>query len=283
MHVEVALLPRDATRLPERVALVIDVVRATTTLCTMFERGARSVTLANDVAIARSLARNQANTLLIGEVAGLPPHDFAYGNSPVELQQAQLAERDVVFSTTNGTRALVAVQSAAAIVAACLRNGRAAVQVALDLARERGADITIVCAGRAGGTQQGMDDIICAGYLVEQIIVQRGGVIAPWQPDADFAATVARSPAPTGSIELDDSALLARKLYRSVVSDPLEPHLHEIEPVFFEAGVGQGLQRLGHAADVTYCAAIGVSDVVPQVAQAGQTPRYALHIASARI
>lgn len=281
MHVEVACLPRDATRLPERVALVIDVVRATTTLCAMFEGGARSVTLANDVATARAHAQAQPNTLLIGEVAGLPPRDFAYGNSPVELAGAQLADRDVVFSTTNGTRAIVAVQGAAAIVAACLRNGRAAVQLALELARERGADLTVVCAGRAGGTQQGMDDVICAGYLVEQIIVQSGGVIAPWQPDADFAATVPRSPVPAHALELDDSALLARKLYRSVVRDPLEPRLHEIEQVFFEAGVGQGLMRLGHEADVTYCAAIDVSAVAPHVALRDQTPEYPLHLAAA--
>lgn len=151
---ELLFLPRDVSRLPERVALVVDVIRATT----MFERGAHSVALANDVLSARNTAQQQMHNLSIGEVTGLPPEDFAYGNSAVALLDANLQQRSIIFSTTNGTRALVAAANAAGVVAACLRNGRAAVAVALEMAQALGADITIVCAGRAGGTQQGLDE-----------------------------------------------------------------------------------------------------------------------------
>lgn len=279
MHVEVAYLPRDATRLPERVALVIDVIRATTTLVTLFERGCRSVALANDVLSARA-ARQQSSALLIGEVAGLPPEDFTYGNSPVALGDAQLGGRDLIFSTTNGTKALVAAATAAGVVAACLRNGRAAVAVALELATAIQADICVMCAGRAGGTQQGLDDVICAGYLIEQLLMQTGDVIAPWQPDADFAATVPRATGPVAGLELDDSALMAARLYRSVVRDARQPTAGEIEQVFFGAGAGQGLARLNHAADVTYCAQIDVSDVVPRLARPGEATPYPLALVS---
>ncbi len=277
MHVEVAFLPRDATRLPERIALVIDVIRATTTLVTMFERGARSVALANDVLSARSAAQQQAHSLLLGEVAGLPPEDFAYGNSPVALLDADLQQRDAIFSTTNGTRALVAAASAAGVVAACLRNGRAAVATALEMAQAVGADISVVCAGRAGGTQQGLDDLICAGYLVEQLLAQTGGRVAAWQPDADFASTVARTE-DTDGLELDDSALTALRLYRDVVRIPLQPQPAEIESVFFETGVGQGLSRLDLADDVRFCAAIDVSEVVPRLVRPGEATQYPLSI-----
>lgn len=277
MHVEVAFLPRDVTRLPERVALVIDVIRATTTLVTMFERGCRTVQLAGDVLSARAAHARQPAALLVGEVAGLPPDDFAYGNSPVALANADLGERDVFFSTSNGTRALVAVAGAAGVIAACLRNGRAAVSAALELAESTRSDLSIVCAGRAGGTQQGLDDVICAGYLVERVIAGSGGVVAPWQPDADFAATLPRDEAVAG-VQLDDSARIALRLYRSLVRDPLRPATDEIASVFYESGAGQGLARLGLAADVAFCAEIDVTDIVPRFARTGEATPYPLSI-----
>ncbi|HEX6289877.1 MAG TPA: 2-phosphosulfolactate phosphatase [Herpetosiphonaceae bacterium] len=283
MHVEVACLPRDATRLPERVALVIDVIRATTTIVTMFERGARSVRLASDVLSARAAVRQHVSTLLVGEVGGLHPPDFAYGNSPVALIDADLRQHDLIFSTTNGTRALVAAAEAVAVIAACLRNGRAAVATALDLAGEQQADISIICAGRAGGTQQGLDDLICAGYLVEQIITQAGGTIAAWQPDADFAATVQRTALEPNSVELDDSARIARHLYHKSVRHPQRPREEEIAAAFRETGAAQGLTRLGLAEDVGFCAQIDVSEVVPRLARPGELTPYPLSILAAGV
>lgn len=278
MHIEVACLPRDVTRLPERVVLVIDVLRATTTLVTLFERGCRSIALARDVLRARAAKAEQPESVLIGEVAGLPPADFAYGNSPVALADADLANHDLIFSTTNGTKALVAVAGAAGVIAACLRNGRAAAAAALELAQSTQCDISVMCAGRAGGTQQGLDDLICAGYLIEQLLAQTGGLIAPWQPDADFAASLARTPNNERELELDDSALFALRVYRGAVRDPLYPSAAEIATVFFEASAGQGLQRLGLAADVHFCAQIDVSSVVPRLVREDQTTRYPLLI-----
>ncbi len=163
------------------------------------------------------------------------------------------------------------------MVAACLRNGRAAVADALEIAQAVGADISVVCAGRAGGTQQGLDDLICAGYLVEQLLSQTGGLIAPWQPDADFAASLPSGTAEPG-LALDDSALVALRLYRHAVHDPLHPQADEIERVFFEAGVGEGLRRLGLADDVAFCAAIDTSTAVPRLVRAGETTPYPLSL-----
>src|SRR5918998_2027632 len=144
MQIEVAILPRDITRLSSRVVLVIDVIRATTSLVTLFERGARSVMLAVDLAAARTAGRQHPEALLLGEHAGLAPPGFAYGNSPVELESADVAGRDLVFTTTNGTHALRTAAGARAVLAACLRNGRAAALQAYTLGRELGADIGIV-------------------------------------------------------------------------------------------------------------------------------------------
>lgn len=264
MQLEVAFLPRDITHLPRRVALVIDVVRATSTLDAIFAAGARSVALAESIEQARAAAQHDSARLLIGEMAGLPPAGFSYGNSPVVLAEADLRDRDVVFTTTNGTRALVAVAGAAFVLSACMRNGPAVVAAAYHLAQTHGLDLSIVCAGRAHGTQQGQDDVICAGYLVELLIGAAGGKLAPWQPDADFAQSLPPAP-PVDGLDLDDSAWLALRVYRSVVADPQAPTSAEIERVFRTTGVGQGLHRLQADGDTAYCAVIAVSDRVPQL------------------
>lgn len=262
MHLEVAFLPRDATNLPQRVALVIDVIRATSTLDAIFAAGAREVVLAESVAQARAVATQLPDAVLIGEVAGLLPPGFHFSNSPLALADAHFPGRSVVFTTTNGTRALRAAAGAAGVWSACLRNGRAVAEAAWHDANTRGLDLSIVCAGRAHGLQQGQDDVICAGYLVEQCIRLAGGTVAEWRPDDDFRASLPPAP-PTDGLELDDSAWLALRLYRSVVHDPASPTAAEIERVFRVTSVGEGLHRLGLDGDTTYCSQIDVSERVP--------------------
>lgn len=270
MQIEVAILPQMVTRLSFRVVLVIDVVRATTSLVTLFERGARSVTLASTIDDARRRGSLHPDALLLGEQAGLPPAGFAYGNSPTELLEADVADRDLIFTTSNGTRALQAVADGRLVLAACLRNGRAAAQYAYAQATAMGADISIVCAGRARCTLVGQDDVICAGYLVEQLILANGGRIAPWQPDADFDTLPA--PSLDDGLDLDDSALLALHFYRSVVASPHTPQPEEIMHAFTATGVGQGLARLGLAHDTAFCSQIDRSDRVPWLERRDAAP-----------
>lgn len=265
MQIEVAILPQATTRLSSRVILVIDVIRATTSLVTLFERGADQVMLAPDIDSAR--AEGRPGMLLLGEVAGLAPPGFAHGNSPVELAQADFAGRDLVFTTSNGTRALHAAAGGRAVFAACMRNGRAAARQAHRVARALDADIGIVCAGRARCTLVGQDDVICAGYLVQCLIEANDDRIAPWQPDPDFADALP-APALDGGLDLDDSAALALRLYGSVVDDPRRPRTDEIAAVFRQTGVGQGLERLGLDHDTLYCSEIDTTALVPMLAMA---------------
>lgn len=268
MQVEVAILPQDMTRLSSRVVLVIDVIRATTSLVTLFERGARSVALAADLAAAQQAGEGRSDVLLLGERAGLAPPGFAYGNSPVELEGAEVAGRDLIFTTTNGTHALRTAAGACGVLAACMRNGRAAALQAFQRARELGADIGIMCAGRGRCQLVGQDDVICAGYLVERLIEVNGGRISPWQPDSDFAAVLLPPPL-EGGLDLDDSAALALRLYRGVVSDPAQPDPGEIARAFAETAVGKGLEGLGLAHDTVYCAEVDKSTLVPRLVDIG--------------
>ncbi len=126
-------------------AVVIDALRATTTMAALMDAGASSVSAVSDIAQARDMA-SAAGALLAGEVHGLPPEGFDLGNSPVEALEADLRGRDVVLFTTNGTRALCSAKA--------------------DIVSRRGADkrlgsgkdtrpttgaVRVVCAGNHGG------------------------------------------------------------------------------------------------------------------------------------
>ncbi len=225
MQLNVAFLPSLVVR--PQVCIVVDVIRASTSLVTLVERGAGPIFIAADVEAARRHVRAGVNAALAGEEGGLAPPGFDFGNSPVELSIAELRGKAVVFVTTNGTTAIRAVRGARAVFVGALRNGAAASREAAEFARRQEADLTIVCAGRAGAF--GLDDAYCAGYLVDRVV--QGG-----------------------TPELTDAAEAALRLYRG-----------EPDPValFRRTAAGRNVIDLGLSVDLDYCAARDASAVVP--------------------
>ncbi|MGH7333599.1 MAG: 2-phosphosulfolactate phosphatase, partial [Candidatus Rokuibacteriota bacterium] len=108
--------------------LVIDVLRASTTIVTALVHGCRALIPVADPAEARQRARtlDGRDPLLAGERRGEPIPGFDLGNSPVEVADTDLRGRTVLLTTSNGTRALLAARSAAAIGVAALINLAAA-------------------------------------------------------------------------------------------------------------------------------------------------------------
>lgn len=152
-----------AADLAGRHAAVIDVLRATTVILTVLERGARSVVPVAEVEEARRLRAGLPGALLAGERGGFAPKGFDYGNSPVELAAADLGGRTVVLTTTNGTLAVRRAAAAASIVAASLRNAGAAGR---ELAGA-GGPAALVCAGTEGRFT--IEDFYCAGLVARQL------------------------------------------------------------------------------------------------------------------
>ncbi|HHO57911.1 MAG TPA: 2-phosphosulfolactate phosphatase, partial [Oceanithermus profundus] len=147
-------LPRAAT------ALVVDVIRATTTAAFLLDGGARELVLTAEVAQARAEARRRG-ALLAGERGGLPPEGFDLGNSPREVHPDRVRGRTVVMTTTNGTRAALRAAGAAERVGlAALVNAGAAVR----WAAARGGDVVLLAAGREG--RAALDDAYVLGALV---------------------------------------------------------------------------------------------------------------------
>jgi 2-phosphosulfolactate phosphatase len=254
MRLEVVFLPPIATDLPTKVCVVIDVLRATSTAVTMFEAGAQRITLAESVPAAITYASSVAERPVVcGESGGVAPEGFDRGNSPREFPPGSLEGRDVVFCTSNGTRAMRLVSNAPVVLAGSLFNARAVVRAALQEARARELGVALVCSGDVLGTKFAIDDAFCAGYLASLLVSEAGG---------ERGHEAGAGPA----VEVEESATAAVRLYRSYLRDGnAQPPRESILRAFWEAHNAQVLKSVGLAEDVDYCARLDVSDLVPRL------------------
>jgi 2-phosphosulfolactate phosphatase len=207
--------------------VAIDVLRATTTIVTALANGAAAVVPVLDpedaVEVAKRLGRDRV--LLCGERGSVLIKGFDLDNSPASYAREVVEGKTLVFTTTNGTRALRAGTAAASVRAGALVN-RAAVADAL--VREQG-EIALLCAGVHG--RFALEDALGAGALVD--------------------ALVAREPA----LELHDGARAAALLYRAVAS--------RLAEAVASADHAHALAELGFAGDIERCATLDVIDTVP--------------------
>lgn len=155
--------PRDTAT----ISIVIDLIRATTCMAVMLDQGARRIFAAGSVEQARSARERFPTRLLCGERNVKPLPGFDYGNSPVHFTRADLRERELIMTTTNGTRAFHACPPEAIRLAGSLYNAEAVARTALAFALEQRGDIHLVCSGEVD--YFGLDDAVCAGYLAQKI------------------------------------------------------------------------------------------------------------------
>jgi 2-phosphosulfolactate phosphatase len=176
MRVHVAFTPSEAVRAPT--AIVVDVLRATSTIAQALASGYRRVLCCAEVEEALGLRVRLGEGVLAGErnAAAIPGFDL--GNSPRELLDP-LGET-VILTTTNGTRAIVAAaEHAETVLVGSLLNLDAVAGAA-----GGGGDVEVVCAGLQGRFT--IDDAYCAGRIVELVGGERSD-------PAEAALRVARS------------------------------------------------------------------------------------------
>ncbi|MBS7287359.1 MAG: 2-phosphosulfolactate phosphatase [Candidatus Freyarchaeota archaeon] len=136
------------------VVIVVDTLRASTTVTTILENGGRGVVPAATVEEAKEKARELSSSggcvILAGERGGLKIPGFDYGNSPLEFTRKVVEEKIVVLTTTNFTRVVQQAADAPLILAGCLRNAEAVAGLARREALRSGRKITVVHSGRKG-------------------------------------------------------------------------------------------------------------------------------------
>lgn len=136
---------------PDRLAgatvVVLDVFLATTTLLTIFENGARGVYPVGTLDEAEELNRSLSEPLRGGEQGAEKVEGYDLGPFPVEYSPESVGDREVIFVTTNGTRAIAESASAEKVIVGCLRNAPA---VARYLETSGTGSVYLVCAGSGG-------------------------------------------------------------------------------------------------------------------------------------
>ena len=161
MLVHVAFTPGEQT--PAPIGIVVDVLRATSTMTQALASGYRRVLCCAEIEEARTLAQSEGPAKLAGERRLEHIEGFDFGNSPREVA-GQPAAETLILSTTNGTRLLVdAAARFDRVYVGSLLNLEAVARAA----RETGEDVAVLCAGVLG--QLTLDDAYCAGRIAEAL------------------------------------------------------------------------------------------------------------------
>ena len=240
--IEAYFTPPAAAAVAGRTLIVIDTLRATTVITTLIAGGAAAVYPCVSQTAARRLAAALPGSHLCGELGGLRPPDFEFGNSPSEFAAREVRGWTVVQSTSNGTPALALAAGAARTLVGCLRN-RAAVAAA---ARREPHAIAVVCSGEVGSgkvysgsgeaTTPSVEDAFSAGAVVERLVALagEGGTATP---------------------RLGPGARLVRRTFAAYGGSA--------QAAFADSPHAADLQRLGFEADLDFAAQLDATDCVP--------------------
>ena len=211
-----------------RTVVVIDVLRAGTTIVEALGAGARAIYPAASTEEAIRIATNlgRSEVVLCGERKCVAIEGFDLGNSPREFTPERVSGKTLVMTTTNGTQALALAAGAARVYIASLVNLSAVVD---ELART-GAEPVLVCSGRE--KHFALEDAVCAGEIAARLMGRAAD--AAWQ--------------------LNDGARAALTLARDF--PPSEAMLRE-------TAAAAGLAAAGLEDDIAVCAQIDRSDLLP--------------------
>lgn len=210
-----------------RTAIVIDVLRASTTIVTALSHGARAVIPVADMAEAGKMVSNldPASYWLGGERDGVQIDGYHFGNSPREYTADAVDDRTIILLSTNGTGAIVRCAEAAEVLVGGFVNASAVA----DHARRAGRDVVIVCAGWRNRIS--LEDTLCAGLLLDLLWGDH-------PPD-----------------EMTDSSYIAWSLFRA--------DRHDLHRPISRCNHARRLERLGYAEDIRLCVAVDSVPVVP--------------------
>lgn len=169
MNIDVAFTPAEVQALASKVCIVIDVIRATSSLTVISSKKPRQLILTTTIQKASRFAAQQTvHPLLCGERGGLKPEGFDFGNSPRQYFEADLKDRLMIFTSSNGTRAIADLVIAPHVYLGCFLNASAVVKKSYETASSKSMDILLVCSGRE--EKFAVDDAYCAGFLVSKLM-----------------------------------------------------------------------------------------------------------------
>jgi len=223
--------------------VVIDVLRATTSIAYALAAGAAQVIPCLEIDDARRTAAKfpRDQVLLGGERGGVRIEGFDLANSPEEYSAEVVAGKTIVFTTTNGTRAMMRCRQAQRVFAGAIVNLSATVRAIADA-----ENVHLVCAGTEG--EISLEDTLLTGWIVDRRL-----------------AAVDRP-------ELNDSAMLALHTFRSIAAlrDAAAQATSEVQSstliVALATGLGgRNVVALGRQRDIEAAARVDAFDFVAEL------------------
>lgn len=221
--------------------IVVDLLRASSTICQALAAGAKYVVpcVEVDETFAKATKFDRSQILLGGERGGQRIEGFDLGNSPADYTADQVFGQTVLFTTTNGTKALAHARLAERVLIGAAINRQAVVE-AVATAQQ----VDILCAGTNGKVTR--EDILAAGAIVNQLTTSHPATTNEW---ADSA-----------SREWQELLTTAQALDRS----PSQQFALELRDTLG----GKNLLALGYDDDLPFCAQLDTQDVVPELDRA---------------
>ena len=237
VHLLPGLIPPGA--LVGGVAVVIDVLRATTTMVHALAAGCDAVIPCLEVEEARRAALELRPTrgLLAGERKGLPIEGFDLGNSPSACTPELCSGRTMVMTTTNGTRAIAACVDADRVLIAAFVNRKAT----LDALKADGRPIHCVCSGTDG--QVSLEDTLLAGALAQELDTMA------WEESGGIAGAVRiAGELPADTVLANDGAEIAASLWRE--TEAMIEEGYSLSDALGDGRGGHQILALGLDADI---------------------------------
>jgi 2-phosphosulfolactate phosphatase len=204
--------------LPQSQVVILDILRATTTITTALHNGAKEIHLFDSldaVRTAKSSIQFLPPVITAGETLCLKPADFDLGNSPREHTTEKIGGATILLATTNGTRAAVRARTAQKIFAASLLNATAtAIALAQNIDPVGGGHTLFVCSGTRG--KLALEDTLGAGAILFSLLAHTYRADLPFTDNAwlayhAFSAVQQRLPAALrlgqGAINIIDAGL----------------------------------------------------------------------------
>jgi len=205
------------------VVVVIDIFRATSSICYGIENGAEAIIPVSEIEECVAYQEKHPDYLLAAERDGKVVSGFDFGNSPFSYTKEKVAGKTVVLTTTNGTHALHLSRSAKKIIIGSFLN----LTAVCDWLKTQQENILLVCAGWKNNFN--LEDTLFAGAVVEQL------------KDSNF--------------RVDDAAIAANDLYQIARGD-LDGYLKKTSH-------SERLKKLGIEADIAFCLQVDITTAIP--------------------
>jgi 2-phosphosulfolactate phosphatase len=221
----------DELQLRDKNIVVLDVLRASTTITVALNNGAREIIPVGSIESAVKISGSLFGevTLRGGERNGKTIEGFNLGNSPLEYNETAVKGKSIIYCTTNGSVAMTKSRYARTLIIGSFVN----MTKTVDFIREENKDFLFICAGRLNNIGNfGLEDAVCAGMMIEALM--KNDKI---------------------DLQLSDSAKAVRAIYKSFGRSILK--------MLKNTEHGKYLIEIGFAEDLKICAAVDSVPVLP--------------------